>query len=69
MGQKRMVILIGGAVESLCDPIRIGFAAGKHTGQVTALHTRDRPGMKIRNHPATNDSETVTAFFCHDFLL
>jgi hypothetical protein len=36
---------------------------------VTAFHALDRPGMKIRNHPATDDPETVTTFLCHDFLL
>jgi hypothetical protein len=36
---------------------------------MAALHALDRLGMKIRNHPATDDPETVTAFFYHDFLL
>jgi hypothetical protein len=69
MSQKRLVILIGRAVVGLGDPIRIGFAALIYTRQVSAFHGFNRAGMKISNHPAANNTETKTAFFCHGLLL
>jgi hypothetical protein len=53
----------------LGHPLSIFGTARKNTGQVAAFHRGDGPGVKIRRHPASNDSESVFALVGHFVLL